>query len=295
MPSTSSTPSWITAKRPTSFTPPCTSLTSSIPDHVPKERGRITDYFPSIKIENTQKINKSVIASGVKKRALPKQLFFDVGQPLAESCNVCGMRYSRSFDVDVALHTRFHKFYLKGITFPIKRYLRGCEMIGSVTKDHKMYRVWDGEKSSSMALLKTVEQVVELVNKEMEAAFQSREELVKLQIFVCLTENGQVIGLLVIQRISKAYIATIDDGNISIVPNSERPASLGVSRIWVRKECRRQGMAASMLSMMLNKQPSPMTRNQVAFSQPTLEGFKFACNYQRQVMNPSNECCLVFI
>ena len=205
------------------------------------------------------------------------------------------MRYSQSFDVDTELHARFHKFYLKGITFPVRRYPKGCEMMGEVSKDCKVYRVWNGSNSTSSALLNAIEQVVELVNKEMEAACQSREELAKLQIFVSVKEDNQVIGLLLLQQISKAYVAVMGDGSISIVPDSETSASLGVGRMWVRRECRRRGVAAGMLSTAIKNQSPAMTRSQIAFSQPTLEGFKFACNYQRNVMNPLRESCLVFI
>lgn len=302
MPVASTTPSWVTTKRTPSFTPPCTlpSLPgSSIPDQTTKKTKKITDFFCTVKGENTKRdnVNTNRFEEKKKSKTLPKQLFLDLGQPLAEICKVCGMRYSQSFDVDIKLHTRFHKFYLKGITFPIKRYSKGCEVMGEMSKGYKIYRVWNSDKSSLTFLLRNVEQVVDLVNKEMEAACQSREELAKLQIFVCLKGDNQVIGLLLIQQISKAYVAIMSDdsGSISIVPNSERSACLGVSRMWVRKEYRRQGIAAKMLSLAGKHQAHPIKKEQIAFSQPTMEGFKFACKYQHGAMNLSNDCCLVFV
>lgn len=300
MPLTSTTPSWVTTKRTRSFTPPSTlpSLPgSSLPDQITKGAKKITDFFCTVKVENTKRGNDNVNQFKKKKKAktLSKQLFLDLGQPLTEVCKTCGMRYSQSFDVDIKLHTRFHKFYLKGITFPVKRYSKGCELMGEMSKGYKIYRVWNADKSPSTSLLRNVEQVVDLVNKEMEAASQSREELAKLQVFVCLKGDNQVIGLLLTMQISKAYIATVSDDSINVIPNSERDASLGVSRMWVRKEYRRQGIAAKMLSLARKSQTQPITKAQVAFSQPTMEGFKFACKYQHGTMNLPNECCLVFV
>ena len=205
---TAATPSWVTNNRPHQqhceamrfFTPPCTSSSitgSSIPAQTTKGTRKITDFFCSTKAEGTNHDSGSANQLKVNKKTktLSKQLFLDLGQPFTEVCKVCGMRYSQSFDVDIKLHTRFHKFYLKGITFPIKKHSKGCEMVGETARGHKVYRAWNSCKSSSIPLLKNLEQVVDLVNKEMEAAGQSRDELAKLQIFVCLKGDNQVVGL----------------------------------------------------------------------------------------------------
>lgn len=241
----------------------------------------ITDFFsvsPSkAPTSDTEHVGSSPRKLTKKKSSVSRQLYFDVGQPLYKTCLECQMRYSESFDTDIRLHQRFHTAYLKGIKFPAWVLKRStCTLLGS----HQSFVFYKIEKYSGDAM----QPIMELINQELEAADQIREELDALEFMIALADEGKrVAALLAIDTtVRESFIAQEDhEQMISISDPNPVEALIGVNRIWTDKTFRRRGLASGLLALTIRESSLDPARDRhlVAFSQPTHAGYSFATKF----------------
>ncbi|XP_031584656.1 N-acetyltransferase ESCO2 isoform X1 [Oreochromis aureus] len=237
-------------------------------------------------------------ASAAKERSIRRkkekqdddQLIIDAGQKQfgAMTCSSCGMVYSADNPEDNFQHTQFHQRFLDSIKF-----------VGW-KKERVVAEFWDGKILLVMPddpkyAIKKAEDVRRVADNEL--GFQqvalSRPTQAKTYLFI--NTERLVVGCLVAEPIRQAYRVleqpdrhkdmTKDDFMerhrawcCSTVPEQ---ALCGISRIWVFSLARRQGIATRMLDTVRSTfmYGSPLTKEEIAFSDPTPDGKLFATKY----------------
>ncbi|XP_044024211.1 N-acetyltransferase ESCO2 [Siniperca chuatsi] len=218
------------------------------------------------------------------------QLIIDAGQKQfgATTCSSCGMVYSADNPEDNFQHTQFHQRFLDSIKF-----------VGW-KKERVVSEFWDGKILLVMPddpkyAVKKAEDVRRVADNEL--GFQqvtlSRPTQAKTYLFI--NTERMVVGCLVAEPIRQAYRVleqpdrhkdmTKDDFMerhrawcCSTVPEQ---ALCGISRIWVFSLARRQGIASRMLDIVRSTfmYGSHLTKEEIAFSDPTPDGKLFATKY----------------
>ncbi|KAM4521526.1 N-acetyltransferase ESCO2 [Odontesthes bonariensis] len=218
------------------------------------------------------------------------QLIIDAGQKQfgATNCSSCGMVYSADNPEDNFQHTQFHQRFLNSIKF-----------VGW-KKERVVAEFWEGKillvlPDDPKYAVKKAEDVRRVADNEL--GFQqvtlSRPAQAKTYLFI--NTERLVVGCLVAEPIRQAYRVleqpdqrkdmTKDDFMerhrawcCSTVPE---PALCGISRIWVFSLARRQGIASLMLDTVRSTfmYGSHLTKEEIAFSDPTPDGKLFATKY----------------
>ena len=99
--------------------------------------------------------------------------------------------------------------------------------------------------------------------------------------------DQHVVGLLVIETISKAYRA--DDGDTLVSSGQAVKAHLGIHLMWVHAAHRHQGIASRLVDVAREKSVFGYTSiapDRVAFSSPTQAGLAFAQSYMKKHQAP---------
>lgn len=218
------------------------------------------------------------------------QLIIDAGQKQfgATTCSSCGMIYSADNPEDHFQHTQFHQRFLDSIKY-----------VGW-KKERVVAEFWDGKILLVMPddpkyAVKKAEEVRLIADNEL--GFQqvalSRPAQAKTYLFI--NTERMVVGCLVAEPIRQAYRVleqpdrqrdlTKDDFMerhrawcCSTVPEQ---ALCGVSRIWVFSLARRKGVATRLLDTVRSTftYGSHLTKEEIAFSDPTPDGKQFATKY----------------
>nr|XP_046229062.1 N-acetyltransferase ESCO2 isoform X2 [Scatophagus argus] len=218
------------------------------------------------------------------------QLIIDAGQKQfgATTCSSCGMVYSADNPEDNFQHTQFHQRFLDSIRF-----------VGW-KKERVVAEFWDGKillvlPDDPKYAIKKAEDVRQVADNEL--GFQqvtlSRPTQAKTYLFI--NTERMVVGCLVAEHIRQAYRVleqpdrhkdmTKDDFMerhrawcCSTVPEQ---ALCGISRIWVFSLARRQAIATRLLDTVRSTfmYGSHLTKEEIAFSDPTPDGKLFATKY----------------
>ncbi|XP_020774310.2 N-acetyltransferase ESCO2 isoform X2 [Boleophthalmus pectinirostris] len=233
-----------------------------------------------------------------KERALRKrkdkqdedQLIIDAGQKQfgATSCSSCGMVYSADNPEDNFQHTQFHQRFLDAI-----RYV-------GWKKERVVAEFWDGKIILVMPddpkyAVKKAEEVRQVADNELGFQQVSLSRPAQAKTYLFINSEKMVVGCLVAEPIRQAFRVleqpdqekdmTKDDFMerhrawcCSTVPEQ---ALCGISRIWVFSLARRQGIATRMLDTVRSTfmYGSHLTKEEIAFSDPTPDGKLFATKY----------------
>ncbi|XP_030261548.1 N-acetyltransferase ESCO2 [Sparus aurata] len=218
------------------------------------------------------------------------QLIIDAGQKQfgATTCSSCGMVYSADNPEDNFQHTQFHQRFLDSIKF-----------VGW-KKERVVAEFWDGKILLVMPddpkyAIKKAEDVRRVADSEL--GFQqvtlSRPTQAKTYLFI--NTERMVVGCLVAEPIRQAYRVleqpdrqkdmTKDDfmerHRAWCCSTFPEQALCGVSRIWVFSLARRQSIATRMLDTVRSSfmYGSHLTKEEIAFSDPTPDGKQFATKY----------------
>ncbi|XP_059212437.1 N-acetyltransferase ESCO2 [Centropristis striata] len=218
------------------------------------------------------------------------QLIIDAGQKQfgATTCSSCGMVYSADNPEDNFQHTQFHQRFLESIKF-----------VGW-KKERVVAEFWDGKILLVMPddpkyAIKKAEEVRRVADNEL--GFQqvtlSRPTQAKTYLFI--NTERMVVGCLVAEPIRQAYRVleqpdqhkdmTKDDfmerHRAWCCSTTPEQALCGVSRIWVFSLARRQAIATRMLDTVRSTfmYGSHLTKEEIAFSDPTPDGKLFATKY----------------
>ncbi|XP_008395508.1 N-acetyltransferase ESCO2 isoform X2 [Poecilia reticulata] len=218
------------------------------------------------------------------------QLIIDAGQKQfgATTCSSCGMVYSADNPEDNFQHTQFHQRFLDSIKY-----------VGW-KKERVVAEFWDGKiilvlPDDPKYAVKKAEEVRRIADNELGFQQVTLSQPTQAKTFLFINTDRLVVGCLVAEPIRRAYRVleqpeqnkdmTKDDFMdrhrawcCSTVPEQ---ALCGVSRIWVFSLARRQTIATRMLDTVRSTfmYGSYLTKEEIAFSDPTPDGKLFATKY----------------
>ncbi|XP_077409670.1 N-acetyltransferase ESCO2 [Vanacampus margaritifer] len=225
-----------------------------------------------------------------KERHSGDQLIIDAGQKQfgAVTCGSCGMVYSADNPEDHFQHEQFHQSLLDSIKF-----------VGW-KKERVVGEFWDGKIIMVMPddpkyAIKKAEEVRRVADNEL--GFQqvtlSRPAQAKTYLFV--NTDRMVVGCLVAESIQQAFRVLEQPDQYKDMTKDDfmdrhrawccstacEKALCGVSRVWVFSLARRQGVARRMLDTVRSTfmYGSHLTKDEIAFSDPTPDGKQFATAY----------------
>uniref|UniRef100_A0A8C7YN52 Uncharacterized protein n=1 Tax=Oryzias sinensis TaxID=183150 RepID=A0A8C7YN52_9TELE len=218
------------------------------------------------------------------------QTVIDAGQkhfgPVA--CSVCGMLYSAANAEDESQHLLFHNQFVSAIKYVGWK----KERILAEYPDGKIILVLPDDPKYA---LKKVEEIREMVDNDL--GFQQVEMKCPSQTktFLFISVDKKVAGCLIAEHIQEGF-RVIEEGppegsegekvmferqRAWCCSTTPEPAICGISRIWVVSMMRRQGIASRMLECLRNNFifGSYLSKDEIAFSDPTPDGKLFATNY----------------
>ncbi|KAL7688527.1 putative acyl-CoA N-acyltransferase, N-acetyltransferase ESCO, zinc-finger [Plasmopara halstedii] len=240
---------------------------------------------------------ESKAVSSVKKQTSPSinhsltQSYIDVGQRdfgKHVNCKKCGLLYTAGEEEDEREHEKFCKRMTRGIAFfkwkterVLKTFPGTLGRILEIRNDDPMSHV-----RKLLEIKKVLDDALGFVE---EKTFLQRKHFVYVQ-------DHQVVGCINVSRITKAYlleksaskpdiskekaIALADDSALT-ASTILKPAVVGVCQLWVHPLFRRQSIASRMVDVAREKSVYGMhvSKNLVAFAQPTRNGLQFAQKY----------------
>ncbi|XP_014862330.1 PREDICTED: N-acetyltransferase ESCO2 isoform X2 [Poecilia mexicana] len=218
------------------------------------------------------------------------QLIIDAGQKQfgATTCSSCGMVYSADNPEDNFQHTQFHQRFLDSIKY-----------VGW-KKERVVAEFWDGKiilvlPDDPKYAVKKAEEVRRIADNELGFQQVTLSRPTQAKTFLFINTDRLVVGCLVAEPIRQAYrVLEQPDQNkdmtkddfmdrhrawcCSTVPEQ---ALCGISRIWVFSLARRQAIATRMLDTVRSTfmYGSYLTKEEIAFSDPTPDGKLFATKY----------------
>ncbi|XP_021163386.2 N-acetyltransferase ESCO2 isoform X1 [Fundulus heteroclitus] len=218
------------------------------------------------------------------------QLIIDAGQKQfgATTCSSCGMVYSADNPEDNFQHTQFHQRFLDSIKY-----------VGW-KKERVVAEFWDGKiilvlPDDPKYAVKKAEEVRRIADNELGFQQVTLSRPAQSKTFLFINTDRLVVGCLVAEPIRQAYrVLEQPDHNkdmtkddfmerhrawcCSTVPEQ---ALCGISRIWVFSLARRQSIATRMLDTVRSTfvYGSYLTKEEIAFSDPTPDGKMFATKY----------------
>lgn len=184
------------------------------------------------------------------------------------------MSYHPSSPDDVRVHGRFHRASLAGVEASASLFSR---VIWRGASGDAVAVVAAG--TSSAAERRKVREMLELVDSELGAA-QIPDEVLwrtgRWKAYLFAAER-RIVGFLLAERIQRGYVALGGESG-AIVVGEQRPALMGVCRIWTAGEWRRRGVARRLLDEARAEfvYGLRVDRELVAFSQPTESGAALA-------------------
>jgi len=210
------------------------------------------------------------------------QTIIDAGQKLIGpvQCNTCGSVYSVGDPIEEASHDKIHQGRLD------KLKLTGWKLERTVGHfpSGRVLCVKPGDHASHW---KKVEEVLSIVDEDLGFSEIGIRYPDKTKVFLYVADK-KVVGLLLAENIEKAYkIIPNNDVEISgkVYCCSETPVPVwcGISRIWVLADFRRAKVASSLVDCMRSGfyQDHYLRGDQFAFSDPTMDGIKFATKYMK--------------
>ncbi|XP_066533299.1 N-acetyltransferase ESCO2 [Hoplias malabaricus] len=224
------------------------------------------------------------------KRQDDDQLIIDAGQKQfgATTCSSCGMLYSADSPEDNFQHTQFHQRFLDTIKF-----------VGW-KKERVVAEFWDGKiilvlPEDPKYATKKAEDVRRIADTELGFQQVSLSSPSSAKTYLFINSDRMVVGCLVAEPVRQAFRVLEQPDKLrdmtkedfmerhrawccSTVPEK---AICGISRIWVFSLMRRKGIASRMLDTVRNSfmYGSHLTKEEIAFSDPTPDGKLFATKY----------------
>lgn len=226
----------------------------------------------------------------LKKQNDDDQLIIDAGQKQfgATTCESCGMLYSVDSPEDNFQHTQFHQRFLDTIKF-----------VGW-KKERVMAEFWDGKiilvlPDDPKYATKKAEDVRRIADTELGFQQVSLSSPKAAKTYLFINSDRMVVGCVVAEPVRQAF---------RVIEQPEKPKDMtkedfmerhrawccstvpekaicGISRIWVFSMMRRKGIATRMLDTVRNSfmYGSHLTKDEIAFSDPTPDGKLFATKY----------------
>ncbi|XP_026100352.1 N-acetyltransferase ESCO2-like [Carassius auratus] len=224
------------------------------------------------------------------KKQTDNQLIIDAGQKQfgATMCGSCGMLYSTDSPEDNFQHTQFHQRFLDTIKF-----------VGW-KKERVVAEFWDGKiilvlPDDPKYATKKAEDVRRIADSELGFQQITLSSPSSAKTYLFINSDRMVVGCLVAENIRQAFRVLEQQENAKDMSKEDflehhrawccstvaEQAICGVSRIWVFSLMRRKGIATRLLDTLRTTfmYGSHLTKEEIAFSDPTPEGKLFATKY----------------
>ncbi|KAI2652176.1 N-acetyltransferase ESCO2 [Labeo rohita] len=217
------------------------------------------------------------------KKQTDNQLIIDAGQKQfgATTCGSCGMLYSTDSPEDNFQHTQFHQRFLDTIKF-----------VGW-KKERVVAEFWDGKiilvlPDDPKYATKKAEDVRRIADTELGFQQITLSSPSSAKTYLFINSDRMVVGCLVAENVRQQekpkdmnkedFMEHHRAWCCSTVPEK---AICGVSRIWVFSLMRRKSIATRLLDTARTTfmYGSHLTKEEIAFSDPTPEGKLFATKY----------------
>ncbi|KAI9103244.1 ESCO1/2 acetyl-transferase-domain-containing protein [Phlyctochytrium arcticum] len=233
---------------------------------------------PSSKFGNRRKLAERKTSKQRTKSGSYEQLVLDFGQKGLgpTTCEECGMSFSPETEDDV-LHKRYHRAVMNGAEWKLPKGNNSWGMDDGACVIEVSHLSAKAEKEKAL-------EVLDIVNRELGAV--SIELTVGLKVYLYITQDHSVVACCAVEPIQEAWHLkeTSDASNMELASDDSVPARCGISRVWVLKTQRRNGIAFRLLDLIRAKfiYGTLLAKQQLAFSQPTQAGRKLAERYFRQ-------------
>lgn len=264
----------------------------------------LSDITPNAR--KTKKLRKAVT-----------QMQIDLGGDVRKTCRLCGMEYIPSVKEDSALHSKYCAMNVGGVdlgkSFLKDDTVKRIHSERAAGNEREMVVLVD-RKSATVARTRT-KKVLEVVNAELSSAdimdehlwgaLEPEKKIIetrkgsgdgldkrgdRFKAFLYLVDD-KCVGFCLAEKISSAFpvvrsrtggdgnevLATSKSSSISVSTAADI-ALLGISRIWVSKSHREQGLAIDLLDCARSNffYGVEAPKDLVAFSQPTESGGRLA-------------------
>ncbi|XP_077410113.1 uncharacterized protein LOC144040128 [Vanacampus margaritifer] len=218
------------------------------------------------------------------------QTVIDAGQKHfgAVACSVCGMLYSAACPEDESQHLLFHNQFISAVKYVGWK----KERILGEFPDGKVILVLPEDPKYA---LKKVEEIREMVDNDLGFQQVGTKCPSLTKTFLFITNDKKVAGCLIAEHINEGYRVIEEpepEGSEGEKVMFERqkawccsttaePALCGISRIWVVSMMRRRAIASRLVECLRNNfiYGSYLSKNEIAFSDPTPDGKLFATHY----------------
>ncbi|KAI1897526.1 hypothetical protein AGOR_G00084180 [Albula goreensis] len=241
-------------------------------------------------VRPTSTMQRSVRKKKEQEKQAADQLIIDAGQKQfgATTCTSCGMIYSADSLEDNFQHTQFHQRFLESIKF-----------VGW-KKERVVAEFWDGKiilvlPEDPKYAIKKADEVRKLADNELGFQQVSLSCPSKAKTYLFVNHDKMIVGCLITEHIRQAFrvLEQPDQTKDMSKPDfmehhrawccstTPETAICGVSRIWVFSLMRRQGIATRLVDTARNTfmYGSHLTKEEIAFSDPTPDGKLFATKY----------------
>ncbi|KAK6179549.1 hypothetical protein SNE40_011879 [Patella caerulea] len=219
-----------------------------------------------------------------------EQLILDAGQKKfgATVCDVCGMVYTHADPVDETTHAKFHISLINTLKFTgwkkeriVQEYPLDGSRIIMVLSDDPKYST------------KKVADINKIMGQELGFPEQAMSFHSNYKAFLYISEEKTIEGCCIAESINEGFRVIPEQISSAPIPNEchqQRPwycetkaekADIGISRIWVYKLARQKGIGSRLLDSVRScfHYGGVIDRKQIAFSDPTPDGKKFATKY----------------
>uniref|UniRef100_A0A8C6UKT5 Establishment of sister chromatid cohesion N-acetyltransferase 2 n=1 Tax=Neogobius melanostomus TaxID=47308 RepID=A0A8C6UKT5_9GOBI len=218
------------------------------------------------------------------------QLIIDAGQKQfgATSCSSCGMVYSADNPEDNFQHSQFHQRFLESIKY-----------VGW-KKERVVAEFWDGKILLVMPddpkyAIKKAEEVRQVADNELGFQQVTLTRPAQAKTYLFINSERMIVGCLVTEPIRQAFRVLMQPDQAKDMTKDDfmerhrawccstvpEQAICGISRIWVFGLARRKGIATRLLDTVRSTfmYGSHLTKDEIAFSDPTPDGKLFATKY----------------
>lgn len=262
---------------------------------IKRKRKQTYPLIPRFNSENNAKTH-SYSASPSKKRVKQtEQMFLDFGQRnfSTYTCPECHMPYSRGTVEDEAVHAKYHKAVVRGITYTS---YKNEMMLKQFPEDNSRIMMLVYNQSNQFEKRKIL-QILDVIDTELNSVELSEQKLDQCKIYLYVTDKKRVEGCVIAEPITQAYrisredkdgmqvekmqIGTSNNGSAVFCFTKPIQAVCGINRIWVSRPNRRKGIATKLINIVREKfiYGCVLKPSDLAFSQPTGDGQAFASHY----------------
>ncbi|KAL4139545.1 hypothetical protein PRIC2_003040 [Phytophthora ramorum] len=224
---------------------------------------------------------------------LTTQSYIDLGQRSFgkhATCPSCGLLYTVGEEEDEKEHQKFCRQKKRGVLFSKWKTERVLKSFSDTRA-----RILEIRTDDPISHVKKLLEIKAVLDDAL--GFVEKETFLQRSHFVCIQDH-QVVGCVNTERITEAFTLDKSASNLVAQTNSDeknsvaadgavtasatsKPAVIGICQLWVHPSFRRKSIATRIVNVVREKSIYGMhvTKNLVAFAQPTRNGLQFALKY----------------